>query len=229
MHNVIRMAYKKIRNKLRRVYRRVYRSIKKPPEYCLIHIGKCGGSTLRKAIAESEHYSDIDIVHIRKPKFNKRTKYIIVARDPIKRCISAFNWRYKLVVEDQIQRNRFPGEFKILQKYKNISTLAEKLYTNCGNLDHEVSKEFEKIHHLRERIEFYLREFLETCPKSSIVAVLMTETLSLDIEKVFKVPQNRVGYEKFNKGKKSEKLSQLGHDNLVRYIRRDYDSLIRAS
>ena len=84
----------------------------------LIHIGKCGGSTLKAAIMKTYNDFPFDIVHIEKPFFKSKNKYIIIARGPISRVISAFNWRYKLVVETEIQKNRFKDEHKTLVKYK---------------------------------------------------------------------------------------------------------------
>ena len=63
----------------------------------------------------------------------KEFKYIIIVRGPISRAISAFYWRYKLVVQTGEQRNRFPGEFEILQKYQTLNRIAENLYDEKGH------------------------------------------------------------------------------------------------
>ena len=89
-------------------------------ELVYIHIGKCGGSSLWKAINESpilrENFTKIHKAHKGKPPVLKRARYIFVIRNPIERSVSAFNWRFKLVVEDQVQRHRFKGEWEILKK-----------------------------------------------------------------------------------------------------------------
>lgn len=81
-----------------------------------IHIGKCGGSTVRKEFKKNKilFYEK----HMTNVKFHRNKKYIIVIRNPISRFVSAFNWRYKLVVEDRVQENTFDGEKMILEKYK---------------------------------------------------------------------------------------------------------------
>lgn len=214
---------------LHSLFRRIKKKLKKPSKYCLIHIGKCGGTSLRKALKQSEKFYAADIIHMSQPKFRKNTKYIIVARDPISRCISAFNWRYKLVVVDEVQKKRFRGEYEILKKYKTLSNLAEALYDNLGNLSSEVSRDFERVCHLNERISYYLEDFLKVCPQSSIIDVLMTETLSFDINRVFGVPQESVVHDKKNKIGKSSELSEIANRNLVRYIKSDYEALSKLN
>ncbi len=216
-------------NKLQRAALLAYRKLRGPAKYCLIHIGKCGGLTLREALEKSSRFRGLDVVHVAKPVYLKQSKYLIVARDPIARCISAFNWRYKLVVKDQVQKHRFAGEYEILQKYQQLSALAEELYDEDGCLDTQVAGEFETIHHLRERISYYLEDFLTVCPRSAIVDVLMTETLAADIARVAEVPQAMVGRLNDNTTASSTPLSARAKSNLVRYIRSDYDALLKLN
>ena len=126
-------------------------------ELVYIHIGKCGGSSLRKAITDStivkERFERVHYVHINKPPVLKNARYLIVIRNPIQRAISAFNWRYKLVVEDEVQRNRFEGEWEVLKKYGTLNNLAAALYVDQV-LDLNVSNQFQIIHHLKENISF---------------------------------------------------------------------------
>jgi len=148
--------------------------------------------------------------------------YYIVARDPIERCISAFNWRYKLVVTDEVQKARFTGEFDILTKYKTLNGLAEELYDASGSLNALAAKNFESIHHLYERISFYLEDFLQNCPVERIKGVFMQETLNDDIEKYLGVPKNNVQNIHENVVSMGHDLSPLGRKNLTRYIEKDY-------
>ena len=115
-------------DKLVKPYRKLCRKIGIPPKFCLIHIGKCGGTSLKKALKVSRRFPGIETVHIQKPVFSSKTRYIIVARDPISRCVSAFNWRYQKVIIRKTELNRFPGEAQVLEKYSTLSNLAEKLY-----------------------------------------------------------------------------------------------------
>lgn len=60
----------------------------------LIHVGKSGGTSLRTALKETELGAHMHVVHIRKPPIRSNLSYYIVARGPISRAISAFNWRH---------------------------------------------------------------------------------------------------------------------------------------
>jgi hypothetical protein len=198
------------------------------PDTVLIHIGKCGGSSLRTAIRNLPIENHIKIVHIDKPNYRKKRNYYIVARDPVSRCVSAFNWRYKLGVSDQSQKTRFAGEYDILNKYTNLNSLAESLYDSNGDRNSVASADFEAIHHLRERIAFYLKEFLTLCPQRQINGVLMKESLAEDIKRHFGVSSENVGIEKkFDAGPDNNYLSPRGRNNLVRYIEDDYYCLFK--
>ncbi len=63
----------------------------------------------------------------------------------------------------------------------------------------EVAKDFETVHHLRERISFYLQSFLEECRPNKIKGVFMQESLDADIEEYLGVTNQNKTIEKFNK------------------------------
>tara|TARA_B100000029_G_C17307723_1_gene863161 strand:+ start:49 stop:813 length:765 start_codon:yes stop_codon:yes gene_type:complete len=190
----------------------------------LIHIGKCGGSTLKKAIMQVNNDFPFDIVHIEKPFFKSKNKYIIIARGPISRVISAFNWRYKLVVESKSQKNRFRGEYDVLSKYKNLNSISEKLYNSDGKPNPDVHNEMKKIHHIKENIAFYLKDFLKKCPPENISAVLMQENLNYDLKRVFNI--DAVAKVKDNSAhKKDISLSEFAKKNLKLFLSDDYEAL----
>ncbi len=147
-----------------------------------IHIGKCGGSTIRKAVINSK--KDFFMVHIVKPVYRKDLKYIIVARGPIARLNSTFRWRYKLVVTDASQKDRFRGEYDILVKYGNLNNIAEALYYENGTPNTKVKIELLSIFHISQNIAFYLKDLLSKCHPDQIDAVLMQENLDDDILRV---------------------------------------------
>jgi len=151
--------------------------MKPEQDFCiqLIHIGKCGGSTVISMLKQNKiKYNKI---HITKPIFNNHDKYLIVLRNPIERFISAFNWRYKLVVIDKIQNKRFIGEKEVLQKYKSVNTLAENIR------EFNINETY--IHHIKENISFYLDDFLKDCRKENIIGVVITEKLNSDMKHIF--------------------------------------------
>ncbi|SCZ57494.1 hypothetical protein [Thiohalomonas denitrificans] len=192
----------------------------------LIHIGKCGGRTVRDGIENAVHNFVTHEVHIKKPVYRKDLKYIIVARGPISRLVSAFQWRYKLVVSDGDQRSRFKGEYNVLIKYETLNDLAEALYHENGEANSIAHQEIRKIHHIREDISFYLRDLLSRCHPNQIVAVLMQENLNEDIFRVFGY-RNKINRHRSPASKEDKTLSETGLKNLMRFFEEDYEALIK--
>lgn len=152
----------------------------------LVHIGKCGGSTCRLALEASQVPFD-ETVHIRQPVPAADARYFIIARAPIARALSAFNWRHRLVHERPEQMARFPGEKAILSHYGTLNALAEALYFEDGTPNALALGNFRSIHHLGESIAFYLRPLLDQVGPDQIAAVIMQETLAADLQRAFGV------------------------------------------
>ncbi len=186
-----------------------------------IHIGKCGGSSVREDLKREKF--NFTEKHISRVKFEKNKNYIIIIRNPISRFVSAFNWRYKLVVEDGVQENRFEGEKVILKKFKTANNLAENIY----NLENELVLNFQKdefyIHHIKEDINYYLGDFLKKCKKENIMAVLATETLSEDVKHHFNF--ELTSHLKYNKKEGRNYLSDIAVKNLKEYFKKDYECI----
>ena len=95
-----------------------------------VHIGKCGGSTVEKLLPLSpvlnEKYSSFFESHINGVVIDSNCDYLFCIRNPIDRAFSAFEWCKKLVVDNSVpdQLHRFPGERKVLRKYKSLGTIA---------------------------------------------------------------------------------------------------------
>lgn len=181
----------------------------------LIHIGKCGGTSIINLFATN--YIKIDKVeHVNTVEYDDNCKYIILIRNPISRFISAFNWRYKLVCEsnNNYQLNRFQNEKSTLEKYKTVNTLAENI--------NEYSNNNEYIHHIKEDINFHIGDFLKKCKKENIIAVLTTETLDDDCKRFFNL--NIVKSFKQNKSY-DVKISNIGYENLKEYLHKDYECI----
>jgi len=180
-------------------------------KFTLIHIGKCGGSTLE------QHFQTNNIpfekIHITKPLYNARAKYIILIRNPIQRFISAFNWRCKLVVEDETQKNRFMGERQVLAYYKTANNLAENI------MDFNINETY--IHHIKEDIHYYLEDILSKCKKENIVCLITTENLDKDMKQHFGF-ENTI-HEKKNPMDKN--ISELAYKNLKQYLHKDYECI----
>jgi hypothetical protein len=194
-----------------------------------IHIGKCGGTTLWRQIQSNKNfitkYDKIERIHIRKPPIDRTADYIIVIRNPTSRALSAFNWRYFLVVEDGCQRNRFPGEYSVLRRYGNLNNLAEKLFTN-DVLNTQVASDFECIHHLKENIHFYLGKIMKNIYDHQVLTVFAQESLDHDISTYLNVG-NSLAENRFANQVPSYKLnlSTAAAHNLKRYLKKDYECI----
>ena len=123
-----------------------------------IHVGKCGGSTIVKLLADSPlvscKYQSVVQSHVCGVTLDSSCDYLICLRNPISRAISAYEWRKKLVIADPVpnQATRFRGELDVLNAYGSFSDLASKLYQENASLNELVARDFQLVHHLRESI-----------------------------------------------------------------------------
>ena len=188
----------------------------------LIHVGKCGGASLNKSL----HKSDVKFekwVHIVQPPVSADNRYMIVTRAPIARALSAFNWRYHLVIETAAQPDRFPGEREILMYYKSLNALAEALYFEDGTDNALAQGNFRSIHHLGESIAFYLDPLLNVIDKSQIKGVICQESLSDNALEFLGIPiERRVHAHRPNTPPHLLQLSIQARKNLLRYLHRDF-------
>ncbi len=193
-------------------------------EFILIHIGKCGGSTV---VEELDIYGIKYInKHVCKIEYEPEKRYIIIIRNPIQRFISAFNWRYHLL-KNKIQDN--PDELDGLEKYKSVNFLAEQLYDENDNLNNEINIFINKIYsyghpsHVGMGIYFYIGSFLKLCKKEDVIGVILTETLKEDMKIIFNIDVSI--HEKKNKNCYDRTLSDLGYRNLKKYLKNDYECI----
>lgn len=200
----------------------------------VIHIGKCGGTTVKGAIAQSsllaKKFESIEKIHIRKPKYSRYDHYLIIIRHPIDRALSAFNWRHHLVVDTEKQRSRFTGEWEILKKYSTLSSISEHLY-KAETLDpsDQVASEFKTIHHLKEDISFYLGEILENLNPEQVYGIVKQHSLTEDCHRLFG-SDIAVGHGK-NHGVSVDParkvLSAAAKKNLRRFLHQDFACILK--
>lgn len=201
----------------------------------VIHVGKCGGSTVTELINSSaivsSQYIHIHYSHVEGFKFFENCDYLLCLRNPIARAISAFAWRRKLVLVDSHpnQINRFPGELNVFQRYSNFAEMLELLYLESNDiLDQDVARDFNLIHHLRENIYFYLSRLENILRSSNFFGVICQETLAEDCLQLLGV---RVGdtVRRYNDMKYDAigELSPRALKNLKRYLSDDYLSIAR--
>ena len=194
-----------------------------------VHIGKCGGTSLWRALKNSpvinERFERFEKVHTSKPPILEKASYVVVVRNPIKRAVSAFNWRYKLVVDDGLQKERFRGEYEILTKYGTLNALAENLYVG-DILNKNVAKEFRAIHHLKEDIAFYIQDLLKDIKPDQLFAVLAAETLDQDISDLLGIDKTTRAHENASQTHDEKKtFSKQGYENLRRFLVNDYAAI----
>jgi hypothetical protein len=197
-----------------------------------VHIGKCGGTTVEKLLPLSpfisEKYSSFFESHINGVVIDSNCDYLFCVRNPIDRAFSAFEWRKKLVVKDSLpdQFRRFPGERKVLRKYKSLGAMARSLYRTDGGLDQAVARDYYSVHHLRESISFYCRPLLAVVTPANILGVVCQETLAADCTRILGVDAAEVR-ERSNSSKRciDQDLDDAAVKNLKRFLAEDYQCL----
>ena len=195
-------------------------------ELVVIHVGKCGGSTVMATLHRNlpEVYGAVRHVHMRAAEYDPTKRYVIVVRNPIRRFISAYHWRRRLVVGTQEQHQRFVGEHALLTKFRSVSELADALAANNRLLSTDPSSG-QYIHHITEGIDYHLGTFLDKCSPEHIVGVICTETLERDMLALFRTPA--AGHLKNNAAHYSAELSDSTRAQLRAYLTLDYKCLTK--
>lgn len=195
-----------------------------------IHIGKCGGTTIKNSIKKilSLKSPPFPFVHLKQIKYNEDDLYIICIRNPIRRFVSAYNWRKHLL---NLRPDKNLAEKLFLDSYKNINELCEQLYINGelnNRLDKNINMEYDhtvKKHpsHLGTSIYWYLKDILKNCSKHNILGIITTENIEEEFYDLFNC--NLVKQMKKRNKKYSNYLSKKAQDNLRKYLEKDYECI----
>ena len=178
-------------------------------KFTFIHIGKCGGSTIRTTLANNNiNFDKLHVYDMEGFKCQSDKKYLIVLRNPVERFVSAFYWRKYLVSEKQ--KNRFDGEYEFFQKFATI----EDLIQNDISI---LQKQY--VHHIKEDMHHYLGDFVNQCDPTNIIGIICTEILNKDFERIFNIKVQ--GHEKDNSKRKTE-LKEEDHKIVKQYLHKDY-------
>lgn len=186
---------------------------------------------MRTALSESKvvnaRYRQLKRYHTRPPKLDPLADYVIAVRDPIERAISAFNWRKKILLGDNRQLSRFPGELEALQRYGSLSDLSESLYSGTGeSLDTSAAQAYASIHHLREGIRFYLDPLLDGLRSKQVFGVIAAESFQEDCVRTF----GSVTLEHLHQNRQGNRfLTPLAKKNLRRFLSQEYESLLHLA
>lgn len=195
-----------------------------------IHVGKCGGTTLHKAVTKSpvisSQFRSVNYVHLREEPYKSHAYYLFVVRNPIMRCLSAFNFRFQKVVVSREEEHVNPGELASLKKYGSFSDLAEKLYLPSGSCNEPVVSDWQSISHLKEGFNFYLSPLLKHLKREQIFAVMTQENLNSDMSRILNVQKvNDVNRLSHKLDPKLLTLSNLALKNLTRFLHHEFLSL----
>ena len=195
-----------------------------------IHIGKCGGLSIRKALRDNNISNFLNddrfIAHEKKPVIDNNLKYLINIRHPIDRLVSAFRYRYSVLIERKTENPKNNFEIEVLNKYKNINNIAQNLD------DDKVKEDFLNVHHVRYNISFYLKEFLEKIDPKNIEFVFKQETLNEDLAKFFntKLKIRTNNFSTQNKTiSKSTPLTQKSLENLRKFCKEEFECISKLN
>lgn len=218
--------------------------------YKYIHIGKCAGTHVRKALNKMPQF------HHRKPVHTWGNKYIIWIRNPLDRFVSAFNMSYSIINQDtsklDVNKITFKNSLapkRTMDKMRNKYAFSErydeliKFFGTANNLaesithhDSEIRKKAKELmksehEHIFRGIGWYLEngDFIKK-RSADIAFVGKVETMDEDLEKLFKLlgrsfhlPKKKI---RENKGKNSKYLSPLAIQNLIHFYQEtDYRAL----
>lgn len=216
----------------------------------LIHIGKCGGTTVKELFQLQEY-------HCQKPAFNPNEYYIIWLRNPIHRFVSAYNMSHHLINLDISKfninnitldnciaparvRNKIINKNKITfdKEYDDLinffgtpNNLAESITSNNNHTREKALKLMNyESEHINKGIGWYLNngEFIEKHHKN-IIFVGKIETMENDLNALSKLLKtdiaNKNHHIRENKNKNTY-LSDLAIKNIKEYYKdTDYRTL----
>jgi len=200
----------------------------------LIHVGKCGGTSVAQELRARgfrfEH------VHLRRPRAESGRRYVVMARDPVARFVSAFNWRRGLMDEhrlsaarsaDPIARLRRRAEGEFLALFENVNDLAERLVLNGSHEVSPLATMMQLIGHVPQGFAWYLGGLLEQIQPEQLAGVTTTERLADDVAALFGF---QLTLERNRRPESSDtNLSEVGRANLAREFAAEYQALDRLA
>ena len=184
-----------------------------------IHIGKCGGDTIKIELEKALIIAENSTIHCAQPMefqgWNQK-KYIIAIRNPIHRFVSAFYW---------IDRHRILPRFCPFDS--DVNVLAEALYDG-DNLNIETFKTVvlaskDRSNHMVMDIDWCIGDLLEQISAEQIAGVITLENIKEDMQNLFditvSVHENKGGYD--------NSLTELAKKNLRKFLATDYACLLK--
>jgi len=196
-----------------------------------IHVGKCGGSNIRKSLAkaitnyDAKHYPWRDeSPQYEKLIFDENAQYITWIRDPMKRFVSGFNWRKNLYSGNPMHFPQIqpPKEIKYLNEFQTANNLSEHLFTND-----DANDAVEVICHLMEGPGYYFSKYMDEKYFDQFVFVGVQEYMDEDVEMLENIVGKKLQVEKkydYPEGK-DKYLSEKAKKNLRKLLHADYAAI----
>jgi hypothetical protein len=199
-------------------------------QFNLIHVGKCGGSTVEQELRARNFI--FDHYHLRRPVYEQGQSYVILVRDPIARFVSAFNWRYHLLSEkitrpgykiDPMADMKHRFELEFLSQFKNVNAFAEQLVRPVKFDVSPLTTMLSLVGHVTQGFAWYLGDLLDNMQPRQLAGIITTERLADDVEVLFgfrpEEERNR------HYPARGTYLSAQGRANLVREFEAEYRAL----
>jgi hypothetical protein len=203
-------------------------------QFDVVHVGKCGGSTVCSEL-RAKNYR-FGYYHMQRPIALPENRYVVLARDPVARFVSAFNWRKRLYLNGTLppaQSNgpaselRHRTELEFLLLFENANALAEQINTDRTKDVGATLALMSLIGHVAQGFQWYLDPLLDNIKPDQIAGVICMERFSADFDTLFGF-QPRL---ELNRRQAEEKIyiSEKGRANLVREFKLEYSVLIKLS
>jgi hypothetical protein len=177
--------------------------------HIFIHIGKSGGSTVKKT------FPTWKCVHLRKVKFSSESTYSMVLRNPIDRFISAFYYRRDIYNQGKSHQPYIDYEKEIYTKYNDIHRFAEAL----PFLDKSTVS---GIGNIKESIYYYLGDIIDKLDNSNVTHILCTHFLDEEILKI-KPDYSRLVLKDNSKNRNKIPISPALLQNIEDFVQLDFN------
>ena len=173
-----------------------------------IHVGKCGGMTIRNMLKSQSIL--FFAIHVQAPMLDSQFKSIIPIRNPVERFCSAFYWRKKKTSHNQ--KLRFNGEKNFLDKHKDINSLIDNLEELQTNY----------VHHIGEVYHWYLANYLKVLTPQLLKGLVFTNSIKEDLGKMYGKEFDDLWD---NKGTSEYELTSKEREKLKEHLALDYKTL----
>jgi len=152
--------------------------------YKFIHVGKCGGSSIRAWLRRNNvSFHETHLARVHTCGENEST-WLFSVRDPIDRAISSFNWRSPRTGNAEHGQQMFGSrEREFYECFEYFNDFAEALddQSTCGHYARRALNDPQGSEHLGKGVAWYLDEQLD-CVLKQKVFVSHAESLASDLE-----------------------------------------------